>query len=175
MMRADQKLQSYLCLARALSELTDLPWQMIVAGAGVAEPEVREAFAPLQARTRWVGVLDRDTLGALYRAADVYVWPAVKEAYGVALLEAQAAGLPVVAGRSGGVGAVVAEGETGLLAPAGDASAFAAALRLLLCDPDRRTQMGAAAMRRAAREHDISGAAALLDAHIRDLTGAPAR
>ena len=46
----------------------------------------------------------------MYAAADLYVWPAVREAYGIALLEAQAAGLPVVAGREGGVAEVVADG-----------------------------------------------------------------
>jgi glycosyltransferase involved in cell wall biosynthesis len=171
MMRADQKLQSYLTLARALHDLTDLPWHMIIAGAGPAEAEVRAAFAPFAARMRWVGVLDPQTLRSLYAASDIYVWPAVKEAWGMALLEAQAAGLPVIAGRSGGVAAVVADGKTGLLAPEGDAAAFAAALRSLLADPDRCARMGEAAMRRAVREHDISGAAVLLDWHVRSLTG----
>ena len=61
----------------------------------------------------------------------------------MALLEAQAAGLPVVAGRSGGVPSVVADGETGLLAPEGDAAAFAEAVGALLADPERRARDGA--------------------------------
>ena len=108
----------------------------------------------------------------LYRAADLYLWPAVKEAFGVAPIEAQAAGLPVIAGRSGGVSSVVAEGETGLLTPEGDAAAFAEAVRALLADPERRAAMGRAAMEHAARDNDISGAATLLDARLRRLTGA---
>jgi glycosyltransferase involved in cell wall biosynthesis len=174
MMRNDQKLLSYRCLAAALDGLTDLPWRLIIAGAGPAEADVRAAFAPLADRVTWIGVLGGDALRRLYRAADLYVWPAVKEAFGMTLLEAQAAGLPVVAGRSGGVPAIVAEEETGLLAPEGDAASFAAAARLMLSEPQRRARMGEAAMRRTASAHDIAGAARLLDRELRALVGASA-
>ena len=55
----------------------------------------------------------RPRCAAFYAAADLLVWPAVREAYGLAMLEAQAAGLPVVAGREGGVAEVVQDGITG--------------------------------------------------------------
>jgi glycosyltransferase involved in cell wall biosynthesis len=90
----------------------------------------------------------------------------------MAFVEAHAAGLPVVAGRSPGVAAIVADGESGRLVEQGDAAEFAAAVRVLLADPEERQRMGAAAMRRAAREHDIAAAAALLDRHLRELAGA---
>jgi glycosyltransferase involved in cell wall biosynthesis len=171
MMRDDQKLLSYRCLAAALSRITDWPLRLIVAGAGPAEAAVREAFAPLSQRVAWIGVLDRGALIRAYRAADLYVWPAVKEAWGMSFLEAQAAGLPVVAGRSGGVPGVVADGETGLLAPEGDAAAFAANVRHMLENPARRRAMGAAAARRIAERHDMPVAAALLDRHIQAVLG----
>lgn len=174
MMRSDQKLLSYRCLAEALISLTGLPWRLIIAGAGPAEADVRAAFAPLANRVTWIGVLGSDALRRLYSAADLYIWPAVKEAFGMTLLEAQAAGLPVVAGRSGGVAAIVAEGETGLLTAEGDAAAFAAAVRLLLSEPRRRARMAEAAMRRTASEHDIDSAARLLDRELRALVGASA-
>ena len=85
----------------------------------------------------------------------------------MALLEAQAAGLPVVAGRSGGVAAVVRDGETGLLTAPGDAAAFAAALRQLLVDADERRTLAAAARRTVAAEHGLEQAAARLDAILR--------
>ncbi len=59
-------------------------------------------------------------------AADLFVWPAINEAFGMALLEAQACGTPVIAGASGGVPAIIADGETGWLSPPGDVAAFAA-------------------------------------------------
>jgi glycosyltransferase involved in cell wall biosynthesis len=172
MMRDDQKLLSYRCLADAMSRLTRKPWQLVIAGAGPAEEKVRSLFKPFGNRIRWTGILPPEQLKQLYRAGDIFVWPAIKEAFGMALLEAQAAGLPVVAGRSGGVASVVADGKTGMLAPEGDVGAFAEVVKTLLDDPDRRRALGRAAMRRAAREHDISVAADLLDRHIRRLTAA---
>lgn len=170
MMRDDQKLLSYRVLAEALSKLTDAPWRLVIAGEGPAEPKVRATFARLSPRIRWVGVLEPDVLKRLYRSADLYVWPAVKEAWGMAFLEAQAAGLPVVAGKSGGVPAVVANRESGLLVEEGNADAFGRAVRILLSQPDLRAAMGRAAMQRAERQHDIRFAADLINRHIRQLT-----
>jgi glycosyltransferase involved in cell wall biosynthesis len=150
-----------------MSMLADLPWRLLIAGAGPAESDVRRAFASLEPRIHWFGMLDRSTLHRLYRCADLYLWPAVKEAWGMALLEAQASGLPVVAGRSGGVPAIVADGVTGLLVEPANAGQFAAALRSLLADPERREKMSAAAWAKAERDHDIAAAATLLDEHIR--------
>ena len=169
MMRRDQKLSSYRVLATALAELTDLPWQLIVVGTGPAEAEVRAALASFSARIKWAGALEPERLRSLYRASDLFLWPAIKEAWGMAILEAQAAGLAVIAGRSGGVPAIVAEGGTGLLAQAGDGIAFASATRSLLLDPERRRAMGLAATRRTALEHDIGVASALLDHHLQSL------
>ncbi len=170
MMRDDQKLLSYRCLAEALSLLTDLPWQLVVAGEGPAEAKVRAGFARLGERVRWMGLLETEVLKQLYRAADLYVWPAMKEAWGMAFLEAQAAGLPVVAGRSGGVPAIISDRQTGLLVAEGDAGALSDAIRVLLARPDLRAEMGQAAMARTERDHDIRLAADLLDRHIRQLT-----
>ena len=101
------------------------------------------------------------------RAADIFVWPAINEAYGMVLLEAAQAGLPSVAGDSGGVGDIVSHGETGLLAKSGDAPEFAAALQILLDDAGLRAKMGDAAMQRCAREHGLDAASRLLDEELR--------
>jgi glycosyltransferase involved in cell wall biosynthesis len=84
------------------------------------------------------------------------------------LLEAQAAGVPVIAGASGGVPTIVAGDRTGLLTPPGDAAAFAAAVRLLLDDPARRQQMGETARELVAEDHDIGTAARILDRTMQD-------
>jgi glycosyltransferase involved in cell wall biosynthesis len=172
MMRDDQKLLSYKVLAGAMSKLTREPWQLVIAGAGPAEEKVRALFAPFADRTRWPGLLSSEELKRFYRAADLFVWPAIKEAFGMALLEAQAAGLPAVAGRSPGVASIVADGKTGLLATEGDAPAFAKAVGRLLADPEHRRSLGRAAARRAAREHDVSVVANILDQRIRHLFSA---
>src|SRR5260221_431191 len=80
----------------------------------------------------------------------------------MALLEAQACGVPVVAGASGGVAEIVAHGRTGLLVPPQDVVAFAGATRTLLCDGAMRLRMNIAARAKVGREHDIGAAAARL-------------
>ena len=78
------------------------------------------------------------------------------------MLEAQAAGLPVVAQDWPGAAAVVAGGETGLLTPRQDDVAFAGAVVELCADEERRRAMGAAAVARAEKLHGIESAAATL-------------
>ncbi len=87
----------------------------------------------------------------------------------MALLEAQASGLAVVAGASGGVGGIVVPGKTGLLVPPGDVASFAAAVRRLLLDGEARAAMGVAARIKMEREHDLRGAATRLAAVIERL------
>jgi glycosyltransferase involved in cell wall biosynthesis len=106
----------------------------------------------------------------LLTAADLMVWPAIDEAYGMALLEAQAAGLPVIAGYSPGVAGIVGDGATGLLAPQGDAPALTRHIARLLDGAGLRRDLGAAARRRVAEYHDLPHAAALLDTLLRQAT-----
>jgi len=168
MMRPGDKLASYAALAEAMARLGDRPWTLLIAGDGAARTEVEARFAALPAgRLRWLGERPGEALAALYAAADLLVWPAINEAYGMAILEAQAAGLAVVAGRAGGVAGIVRDGETGLLTPPGEAAAFAGAVADLLADAARRRAMGAAAGAAAVRDHSLDMAAAKLDAALR--------
>ena len=164
MMRPDVKRQSYLLLSEALGRLGGEPWQLLVVGDGPARAEIEAALeqsAP--GRVRFAGRLAEDALPAFYAAADLLVWPALREAYGLAMLEAQAAGLAVVAGREGGVAAVVQDGITGILTAPRDPAAFAAATGELLRAPLRRAAMGDAAARFVARERSLAQAAATLE------------
>ncbi len=172
MMRPGDKLASYRLLGSALERLGEIDWQLVVAGDGPARPDVEAAFERLSpGRVRWLGEAAPRDLPALYAACDLLVWPALNEAYGMALLEAQAAGLPVVAGRAGGVAAVVRDGETGRLTAPGDAGALAEAVRGLLAAPETRRAMSEAAVAAVAAEHDLRAAAGRLDAVLRDATG----
>ncbi len=172
MMRAGDKEASYGVLAETVARLTDRAWRLLVAGDG---PLQSEAIAALNAAApgcvAWLGRLEEEDLPGLYAAGDIYVWPAVGEAIGMALVEAQAAGLPVVAGRAGAVPGVVADGETGLLAPVGDAAALAAGVARLIDDPGARRDMAAAAIRRAGRELDMDAAAHVIDATLGRVAG----
>ncbi len=162
MMRTRDKLCSYRVLAQALGLLEGRPWQAVLVGDGPARPEIEALMAPFGTRINFAGAVSQPALAAFYAKADLYVWPAINEAYGMAFLEAQAAGLPVVAGRTGGVPAVVAHGVTGLLTPVGDAAAFAGAVGRLLDSPDERTRLGRTAASRMASRHDDAAAARVL-------------
>jgi glycosyltransferase involved in cell wall biosynthesis len=163
MMRAGDKLASYRLLARALAGAEGEPWTLDIVGDGDARGEVEGLFTGLRERVTFHGgIEDRERLAALYRAADLLVWPAVNEAYGMVFLEAQAFGCPVLAGAYGGVASVVRDGETGVLAAPGDASAFADALSSLIRDAARRRELGEAARRFVATERDIAQAASRL-------------
>ncbi len=167
MMRDGGKLASYEVLAEALARLRHRPWQLIVVGDGRNRKEIEWMFAWADAeRVRFTGLLGAKELAPLDGASDLFVWPAVHESFGMAILEAQAAGLPVVAGDSHGVGDIVRDGETGLLVPEGDAPAFAAALSGLLDDPARRAAMAKNALTSVSENHDISRAIDTLNAAL---------
>ena len=156
MMRDGDKLQSYEALARSLAMVRDLDWALLVAGDGPARSEVMARFRDLSTeRVRYLGVLETDDLARLYAAGDVYLWPAIREAYGMALLEAQAAGCPVVAGRFGGVPDIVVDGVTGLVVSPRDDAGFATAIRLILADPEKRAAMGRAAAQHVEDHHSL--------------------
>ena len=112
----------------------------------------------LAARARRAGVAESvhflgrssDPLAAL-RGADVFVHPSLAESFPYAILEAMAAGAPIVASDVGGIGEALQDGESGLLVPAGSVPALTEALGELLEDPRRREAMGSAARRRVQR------------------------
>lgn len=158
MMRFGDKLQSYRMLADTLSRIERLPWSLMVAGDGEARAEVQLAFAVLKGRVRFIGRVDPAVLYEHLHTADLLVWPAINEAYGMALLEAQACGVPVVAGDRPGVASVVAAGCTGLLAPSGDAGALAAAVAELIDNPGKRQSLACAARAYVVRNHDMGDA-----------------
>ncbi len=170
MMRPGDKLASYRLLSVALEKLLDLPWSIEIVGDGPARGEVERALAPLGARVVYRGKLDDDAVAAALASADLFLWPAINEAFGMALLEAQASGLPVIAGDRGGIGAIVVPGATGLLAPPGDAAAFATAARRLIVDTGGRAAMAVAAQQKVRREHDLPQAADRLASVIRRLS-----
>ncbi|MCT4494112.1 glycosyltransferase family 4 protein [Bosea minatitlanensis] len=160
MMREGTKLNSYRALARILARIGDEDWRLSVVGDGRSRGEVEQAFAGFAPeRIAWRGLVARECALDELAAHDLFVWPGLREAYGLVYLEAQATGLPVVAFDSGGVPATVRPGETALLAPEGDEAAFAANLAALLRDGKRRRTMGEAARRFVLTERTLGRAA----------------
>jgi len=167
MMRPGDKHASYTVLADAMARLENQPWRLALVGFGPATNTILTLFD--KNRIRHFGQLDAKDMAELYAAADMFVWPAVNEAFGMVFLEAQAAGLPVVAGDGRGVPGVVDNGRTGLLTPAGDPTLFADAVMSLLDDPRRRQEMGSSAQRYILANHDLDTAVARLDAVLANL------
>jgi len=170
MMRKGDKASSFHLLASALRQMADIPWQILVAGDGIARGEIEAAFeSAVPGRARFLGEYGPDDLAGLYCACDLSVWPAVNEAYGMAMLEAQAAGIPVVSRAIRGVPNVVCDGRTGLLASPEDETGLARLSRELLVDGDRRRQMGRAAAHFARVERSVEAAAAILDQALKQI------
>jgi len=92
-----------------------------------------------------LGLIAPTALPSYYAAADVLVMPSIfQEGFGLVILEAFAAGIPVIGARSGAVSELVEDGRTGLLVDRGDADSLYHAMRRLLLDPDLRQKLGAA-------------------------------
>jgi glycosyltransferase involved in cell wall biosynthesis len=122
----------------------------VFCGDGSEHAALRAAAASLGDRVVFAGF--QREVAACLEAADVVALPSLHEGLGVAALEAMAAGRPVVASRVGGLGEVVVDGVTGLLVPAGDATALARALARLARDAGLRVRLG-----RAGRERVLAG------------------
>lgn len=171
MMRDGDKAESYRVLAAALARLGGEDWRLAIAGDGPARGAVEALFAPFASRVEFLGLRDEAALIDDYARAEIFVWPAVNEAFGMALLEAQASALPAVAGDFGGVSTILRDGETGYRARPRDAADFAAKLERLIADPAIRASMGAAARAKVAATHSLDGAARRLSALVAELAG----
>jgi glycosyltransferase involved in cell wall biosynthesis len=111
-------------------------------------------------------------VAALLAAADIFALSSTSEGLPMTLLEAMAAGLPVVASAVGDVPEAVANGETGLLVPPADPDALAHSLRTVLADASLRRRLGAAGRERALALFDLPR---FHDAHLRVYRDALAR
>ena len=167
MMRAGDKLNSYRALSEALALLPQhLDWVLDIIGNGPERGSVEAMFSGFpDRRLVWHGQKTANEIAALLSKASLYVWPGHGEAYGLAYLEAQAAGLPVVAEKVAGVPEVVKSGATGLLTPENDRAAYAEAIKTLLGDDGQREELAQAARLFVANERSLENAAAKLN-HI---------
>lgn len=131
-------------------------------GEGPMRPALEQLSRELgiEGSIRFVG--SRQDVTSFLSAADLYVHPSLQEGYSNAILEAMAAGLPVVATRVGGNAEAVLDGETGTLVPPADAEALADGVLRILEDPARAARFGARAADVIRRRFDIS---AVVSAH----------
>jgi glycosyltransferase involved in cell wall biosynthesis len=120
--------------------------RLIIAGTGKQAGEYRALAATLgiEAVTSFVGEVPHAEVPQFLNQLDIFVAPSRQESFGVSVLEASAAGLPVIVSDAGGLTEVVRHEQTGLIVPVGDVEATSAALVQLLTDSDRRRQLGEA-------------------------------
>lgn len=163
MMRPGEKFQSYELLAAALTRLHPSGWHLDIIGDGPERAAVVPLFQDFPAGSvTFHGLLDERAVAARLAAGDIYVWPGVGEGFGLAYLEAQACGLPVVAMSTAGVGSVVEAGRSGHLVPFADDVAFAAAVQDLIDDVEGRRQLGSSARCFVLKERSLQAAASSL-------------
>jgi glycosyltransferase involved in cell wall biosynthesis len=127
--------------------------RVVLAGCGEREALLRKRAAALADTVIFLGACD--DMPAAYASCDLVLLASQSEALPTVLIEAAAAGRPVVATRVGGTAEVVVEDHTGLLVPPEDATALAAAALALLTDKERARDMGSAAQRHAEANFSI--------------------
>ncbi|MDA1183551.1 MAG: glycosyltransferase family 4 protein [Acidobacteria bacterium] len=164
-------------LLDALAAVESRSWHLTCAGSLTRDPSTTSRLRELARRlgladhVSFVGDLDRPELAARYDAADVFVLATRQETYGMAVAEALAHGLPVVATMTGAIPKLVGD-EAGILVPVDDKAALVAALARVLDDASLRARLGDGARRArqrlptwAAAAERMSGALSALTVH----------
>jgi glycosyltransferase involved in cell wall biosynthesis len=127
--------------------------RLLMGGDGEVDKVVaRAAELGLAAHVQALGWVDAEERGRWLRSAAVYVLPSFHEGLPMSILEAMAAGLPIVSTTVGGIPEAVTDGQEGLLVPPGDPEALARALCRVLSSATVREQMGLAARKRVLHE-----------------------
>lgn len=117
--------------------------RLALVGDGPARDDLKDYFAGTN--TTFMGYLKDETLSQAYASADIFVFPSALETFGLVVVEAMGAGLPVVASRVGGVRDVVEEGKTGYTFDVGDTAALIEGIRQIASSRENITAMGQAA------------------------------
>jgi glycosyltransferase involved in cell wall biosynthesis len=145
--------KDFLTLVRAMAGLEPGSARLRIAGDGPDRAAIAAEVARLGLDVELLGT--RTDVPALLAEADVFVLASHSEGLPMSVLEAMAAGLPVVASAVGGVPELVLDGETGALVPPGDSAALAGALARLTADPELRERLGQAGRRRVELEFSL--------------------
>jgi glycosyltransferase involved in cell wall biosynthesis len=156
-------MDSFKLLAEGLAMIKDPPWQLMILGSGSKLDLVREAFAGLPAQTVFSYNVSADAVHHHYfGAADVFVWPALNPGQNYALLEALAAGLPTVTGKSRFHQELIAPNQTGLIVKDNDPWAMAEGISRLIENPTLRQQFSKASIAKVQADHHYRQALPIL-------------
>jgi glycosyltransferase involved in cell wall biosynthesis len=166
-------------IGNAITALADVPGAELVIAGGPdpgelhLDPEVKRLRRLAESRgvsdrVRFLGRVDRSSLPALYRSADVVMCVPWYEPFGLAAVEAMACGQPVVASAVGGLSDTVVDGVTGVHIPPRRPDLAAAAVRRLLADPGLRRRLGKAGRARATANYSMDQ---VITSHLRAYAG----
>lgn len=166
-------------LVKAFSRLCETSaavWLLLVGDFEDADPLPSDVRREIETHSKIIRTGFAPEVTAYYHLMDVLALPTYREGFPNAILEAHAAGKPVVATRATGVVDAVVDGVTGVLVPAGDAETLAKSLESLLRNKDLATSMGSAGLERVRREFQqerIWGALAREYSHLLSARGLP--
>ena len=158
MFRPDVKTEGLIWVIRACGELyrQGQNFRLVIAGDGKEREKLQQlAKEHVADRVLFLGKIPRKDMYRYYSAADIFVFPGIRESLGIVFLEAQSCGLPVVAFNNAGVPEAVRDGKTGLLVPMYDLEPFVDAVKRLMVDKNLRRQMGIAAKSYVREAHDL--------------------
>jgi glycosyltransferase involved in cell wall biosynthesis len=141
--------QRHLIEAAALTVRQVPDARFVIAGEGELRPTLERVIREHHLEKHVLLAGFRPDVLSLHKAFDIFVMSSITEGLGTSLLDAMAAGKPIVATATGGIPEVVVDGQTGLLVPPRDHQAMASAIVRLLKDPVLRDRLGAAGLARA--------------------------
>jgi glycosyltransferase involved in cell wall biosynthesis len=158
MFRPDVKTEGLIWVIRACGELyrQGQNFRLVIAGDGKEREKLQQlAKEHVADRVLFLGKIPRKDMYRYYSAADIFVFPGIRESLGIVFLEAQSCGLPVVAFNNAGVPEAVRDGKTGLLVPIYALEPFVDAVKRLMVDKNLRRRMGIAAKSYVREAHDL--------------------
>jgi len=148
-----------LAVSKVLRDQPDLRLRYEIVGDGPMYGELTTLICDLglEGVIRLRGPLQQEAVVDILRRSDIFVLPSVAEVLPVALMEAQAVGLPAVATAVGGTSEIVLDGRSGFLVPPGDLEALAEKLQLLIHQPRLRIALGELGSRHVMARFDVNG------------------
>ncbi len=142
-------------VAKLSCQYPDLHLTLIGDGSDRTMLEAETKRLGLETKVTFAGYKSQDDVAAAFLKSDIFILPSFAEGLPVVLMEALAAGLPVVTTRIAGISELVEDGKSGILVPPGDAESLTDAIRDLLNAPAKRISMGEVGTRKVQAEFDI--------------------
>ncbi|WOI58394.1 glycosyltransferase [Palleronia sp. LCG004] len=150
------RVKGLLVLLEALERMGDVNLRLDIVGDGPDRALLEDRARPLGDRVRFLGYRRQDEVAGMLNETDIFVLPSFAEGVPVVLMEALAAGRPVVATQVAGVSELVEDSVSGFIVPPGDIEALSDRIRRLATDPALRARMEGAGREKVAHDYDAS-------------------